>query len=285
MKNPAHGIPYGIAPWHQVTWDARAAGNFIGGGIGAGTLAMLPLAGPDMGATGVLALIGLAFVLAGLGSVALELGRPFRALNVFRNPRTSWMSREALAGVVLGASVLAFAGGIVQATLVVALPALAFMYCQARLLNAARGIPAWDDRHVVPFIVATALAEGTGLLVVAAAFRGTDATLETAALAVLVAARTAIWHGYMRSLERTAPRARQALRRAGRGIVFLGGAAPLALLLTALALASQQARPLLALAGFGALAAGAYAKYAIVTRAGFNRGFHLPVLPVRGGRP
>ena len=37
-------------------------------------------------------------------------------------------------------------------------------------------------------------------------------------------------------------------------------------------------------AGGAALAAGAWLKFALVTRASFNQGFSLPHLPVRGGR-
>ena len=55
------------------------------------------------GATGVeraaLLLAGLALVGFGLFCVSLELGRPLRALRVFRNPRTSWMAREAWTSV------------------------------------------------------------------------------------------------------------------------------------------------------------------------------------------
>jgi phenylacetyl-CoA:acceptor oxidoreductase subunit 2 len=50
--------------------------------------------------------------------------------------------------------------------------------------------------------------------------------------------------------------------------------------------ASAAQIPLIALiAGLAATAAGAYTKYAIVTRAGFNQGFALAHLPVRGVRP
>ena len=36
MSAPARGTPYGATAWHQTSWDWRAAGNFIGGGAGAG---------------------------------------------------------------------------------------------------------------------------------------------------------------------------------------------------------------------------------------------------------
>jgi hypothetical protein len=40
----------------------------------------------------------------------------------------------------------------------------AFLYCQARILRAAKGIPAWRTPWVVPLIVLSGLAEGGALL-------------------------------------------------------------------------------------------------------------------------
>ncbi len=40
--------------------------------------------------------------------------------------------------------------------------ALVFVYCQGRMLQAARGIPAWREPLLVPLIVVTGLAEGAG---------------------------------------------------------------------------------------------------------------------------
>jgi hypothetical protein len=42
--------------------------------------------------------------------------------------------------------------------------AAAFLYCQARILRAAMGIPAWRGPWVVPLIVVSGLAEGGALL-------------------------------------------------------------------------------------------------------------------------
>ncbi len=58
-----------------------------------------------------LILAGLALVGLGLFCVSLELGRPLRALNVIRNPRTSWMAREAwVAGALFPAGLAAAFG-------------------------------------------------------------------------------------------------------------------------------------------------------------------------------
>ena len=84
------------APWLQRNWDIRAACNFIGGGSGTGLIlaaAAAQFAGWPYFLAGVLAVALIGF---GLSMVWLEIGRPFRALNVFFHPQTSWMSREAL---------------------------------------------------------------------------------------------------------------------------------------------------------------------------------------------
>ena len=38
-------MSYGFRPWLQTSWDARAAANFIGGGIGSGLLVFAALSG------------------------------------------------------------------------------------------------------------------------------------------------------------------------------------------------------------------------------------------------
>ena len=80
----------------QSHWDWRAAGNFVLGGAGSSLLAWSALAA--LGGAVLLwpVLLALALVGAGLGCVWLEIGRPWRALNVFRHPQRSWMTREGL---------------------------------------------------------------------------------------------------------------------------------------------------------------------------------------------
>ena len=88
-------LSVGPAPRQQYQWDWRAAGNFMGGGAGAGLLLFTQLSGVKGIAAIVLVLGGLGLVGLGLFCVWLEIGRPLRAMNVFFNARTSWMSREA----------------------------------------------------------------------------------------------------------------------------------------------------------------------------------------------
>jgi phenylacetyl-CoA:acceptor oxidoreductase 26-kDa subunit len=66
-----------------------------------------------------------------------------------------------------------------------------------------------------------------------------------------------------------------------------GTLVPLALIAAIVggAVSAAQTPLIAAIAGLAATAAGVYTKYTIVTRAGFNQGFALAHLPVRGVRP
>ena len=94
-------MSFGPAPWQQTNWDWRAAANFICGGAGAGLIVFAALSGAAGAPLTGLLLGGLALVGAGLFCVWLEIGRPLRALHVFFNPRTSWMTRESFIAVLL----------------------------------------------------------------------------------------------------------------------------------------------------------------------------------------
>ncbi len=277
-------VPYGATPWHQTSWDWRAAGNFMGGGLGAGIIVAAALSGATGRAGALLFAAGVIAVGLGLGSVALELGRPLRALNVFRNPRTSWMSREAIAAAALMLAGLAAIGGVAGAAAIAAALALVFVYCQARLLQAAKGIPAWREPRVVWLLVATGLAEGAGFYWLTMGLHRAASTTLLVTFVVLLLARVVAWWGYRQHLAGLNPRAARALERAGAGLVRIGTIAPLALLAAAAFAPDPYATALQALAGLCALVAGSWFKFALVTRAAYNRGFVLPQLPVRGAR-
>ena len=278
-------MSYGPNPWHQTSWDARAAGNFMCGGAGAGLIVFTALSGVGGPALTGLMLAGLALVGLGLFSVFLETGRPLRAINVLFNPRTSWMSREAIAAALLVAAVAAVVAGIAPFVWVAAALALVFVYCQARMLQAAKGIPAWREPLLVPLVVTTGLTEGGGLFLLALPLTGFVTPLLLMAFGLLLIARILVWQAYRRRLRNGLARgAAQALDRAGRMLQVAGTAVPLALvaLLVAGAVGSGQVTILAALAGLAAAFAGAYFKFTLVTRAGFNQGFVLAHLPVRG---
>lgn len=252
--------------WLQRHWDARAAANFIFGGTGSGLLVAAALTGIFQDT---LMLAALVLIAAGLGAVWLEIGRKLRAVHVFFNPFTSWMTRESFAAALLFALGLAYLvfheKALFQAA---AIAAAGFLYCQARILRAAKGIPAWRAAEVVPLIVSTGLAEGTGL---GLCFSPTKEMLALFILAL--AARVIAWRRYRNAVKS------DALERPGAGLLWVGSSAPLLLLLFA-----QSFFWVAPLAGLAALAAGWWLKLALVTRASVNQGFSLPHLPVRGTR-
>ena len=197
------------------------------------------------------------------------------------------MAREAWASALLVPAGLAAAAGIAGFDWLALLLALAFVYCQARLLQAAKGIPAWREPLLVPLIVVTGLAEGAGVFFLTAPLTDAATMSLLVAFGVLLIARVLVWLAYRRRLAgKAAAGAIVALDRAGRVLQFVGTLLPLALVV-AVAAAVVAGEALLlttAVAGFAALMAGSYVKLMLVTRAGFNQGFALPHLPVRGVR-
>ena len=182
------------APRLQRSWDSRAACNFIGGGSGTGLLlaaAFAFAAGWSYFIAGTLAIALIGF---GLSMVWLEIGRPLRALNVFFHPQTSWMSREAILALpilMLGALAvlldqpfvsLPFQTHFLVAVLAsaVAVLGLVFLYCQARILRASLGVPAWREPALQSVIVITGLTEGLGATAVPLCLRGTATRLGNA---------------------------------------------------------------------------------------------------------
>ena len=248
----------------QRHWDARAAANFILGGTGSGALvsaAFIP------GGNSYLVALAMALVAAGLFAVWLKLGRKLRAANVLFNPFTSWMAREAFVALLLFPLALGalLTSGFLWAA---ALAALAFLWCQARILHAARGIPAWRAPQAVALVMSSGLAEGAALCVL---FSQDPLLLSFFALALLF--RALAWARYRAAVK--AP----ALEAPGKALVQIGTVAALALLLL-----SFEVPQAAGLAAAAAIATGWRVKFALVTRAAFHQGFSLPRLPVRGAR-
>ena len=283
-------MSFGPNPWQQTSWDWRAAGNFIGGGAGTGLLfACAFFAAPiadSAWTSNWLLLVGLALVGGGLTCVWLEIGRPQRALHVFFNPYTSWMSREGFVGLLLFPAVLMAVlgfGGWIWASAVLA---LLFLYCQSRMLPAAKGIPAWRSKLVTPLVFVTGLCEGYGVFLLLGLVHARVSGSAMLSFTALVLVRIAVWTVYRRVVDASlASRARAALDVAGSRLVLFGTIAPLVLLGTSLVLPAGVVQAgLIAAAGASAALAGALVKYILVTRASFNQGFALKHIPVRGVR-
>jgi len=278
---------YGPTPWQQTNWDWRAAGNFVCGGAGGGLIVFAALSGAQGLAMTALLLGGMALVGTGLLCVWLELGRPLRSLNVFFNPRTSWMTREAFAATLLMPAALAAAAGLPGFKWLAAVLAIAFVYCQSRMLQAAKGIPAWREPLIVPLVVLTGLAEGGGLYMAARAADAAGQPLLLTLAGAAMLARAVLWQAYRRRIATSAaPRALAVLDAAGRPLQIAGSLLPVVLiaLVASGVIGGALATLALVLAGLLAAAAGSWFKFTLVTRAGFNQGFALVHLPVRGVR-
>ena len=200
-KDVAPNLRFGIT--HQQSWDWRAAGNFMFGGTGGSLMfitaaASFPESPPD-----VLGLVSLLIVAAGLALVWLEIGRPWRFLNVYLNPGTSWMTREAAAALILFA--LALAGVLAHQPILIGLAGLAglvFLYCQTMMLRASKGVPAWRLPAIPPLVISTGLSEGVALLLLILSLTAAAPDWLRYLLLALIVLRAYAWWNYQAELGR-----------------------------------------------------------------------------------
>ena len=278
----------GIAPWLQKFWDWRAAGNFICGGTGTGFMVCGAVAALAGAPATPLALVAAAFVAAGLFSVWLELGRPFRSINVLFNAKTSWMTREAMVAAPL--FVLAAAAAFWASPMLLVLAAatgLIFLYCQGRILIASKGIPAWRVPQILPLIMSTGITEGIALFLVLGQVlvpnnyaQAMHAALAALVLSIIV--RAWALRSYRLSLEAGAPsKAISILHRAEVGFTAFGQILAAVLAAGALLIAEVDSG-LAVMAGSCALFGGWYLKFTIIARASVNQGYAISFSPARG---
>jgi len=277
----------------QRFWDWRAAMNWMFGGVGSG-LAMVTGVGLWLGLVEpsrapALYLASAILVATGLFFVFLKIGRKMRFWRAATRWQTSWMTRELYVALVYFPAVLAclLAPGPLPFALAT-VSAAGFLFCQAKILHRARGIPAWRVASMPWMIVATGLFEGWGALAIAQSASGaatgaaTGGALATAGM-VLALANALLWRGYVAGAasQGLPPLARRVLRAFTVPLHAIGHLAPAALAAGALAL-PHAAGPLLALAGAAAIVGGAAWKFTVIVRAGFAQGFELPRAPQRG---
>jgi phenylacetyl-CoA:acceptor oxidoreductase subunit 1 len=287
LADPANAL---VGPL-QGFWDWRAAMNWIFGGAGSGMAVAAWLAsysgivaGGNLPAAHAIA-AGLMAI--GLFFVFLKIGRKTRFWRAASRPQTSWMSREiyvvaaffpvVLANLISPDAWLSLAGGVL---------AFAFLVCQAKILHRARGIPAWRAPLIPWMIVASGLLEGTCLLaLLLIGFQGSGRIAPMLPLAglILVALNAALWIAYRTSAAKQGivPLARRVIAGISTPLHAIGHALP------ALAFVLALARPDIALVcmltgAVAAIAGGAYCKFMIVARGGFQQGYAMPMLPQRG---
>ncbi len=276
-----------INPRRQTNWDWRAAGNFIGGGSGSGLLLFYAIAAVSGLVSPLAGLMGLGLIGLGLFCVWMEIGRPLRAMNVFRHVQTSWMTREAMVAppLFLCGLLSVWTGNALWAALT-GLLAIAFLYCQARIVHAAKGVPAWRAQRSVPLLFATGLCEGAGFLAFVLAFEGkaSQAAWLPVVLLPLLIARALFWRAYRRELsaQNTPRQALAALNKIEVPFIWTGHAATGTLIVAALAIPALNGAWLAGAAGLLVAVSGWLFKYTLIVRASFKQGYALPRLPVRG---
>jgi phenylacetyl-CoA:acceptor oxidoreductase subunit 2 len=276
-----------VEPWHQPHWDWKAAANFLCGGAGAGLFAFAAAANLGGAPVWPVGLFALALVGIGLALLMFKIGRPLRFIYVLMQPQRSWMTREAWVVAAFFPVVLAalwFDNSVL--TTIAAVLGLAFLFCQAMILKAAKGVPIWRAHNIVPLMVSTGMAEGGGLFLCAAAALpslGSSVFPAAAFVAMLAAARAWEWHCYFVHLRKDGAPARSVeILGACRGwFSALGFIAPVALIALGLVL-PDVAQVLFAVAGVMVFAAGWALKFIMITRAAYNQGFALDYTPVRG---
>lgn len=274
-----------LSPRQQRNWDWRAAANFIAGGAGGSLLLWTALAGFQSGVTRMAIFLGLALIGTGLTCVWFEIGRPWRALNVYKHVATSWMTREAMvAAVLFPVGGLALLTAIPTLIVVTGVLGAVFLYTQARILAANKGIPTWRHPRSVPLMVSTGLAEGAGFLLCVTSLSSLAIGMwGLVGVIALIAARAYSWKAYLGALmtDGAPDGALTVLNRFAPRFVLFGHILPGLTVVAVLAGMPGQAG-LSFIAGIMVVAAGWTMKFILVRRAAFTQGLALKHLPVRG---
>ena len=138
-------------------------------GLGFGLLVFLGLKMPDV--TGVLAfvffVIGLGLAVAGLISSTFHLGRPERSLKAFKQWRSSWLSREAIAAVFTLSVMAIYAIGRVFFDydirilgVVGAIMSIVTVFTTSMIYAQLKSIPRWNTKLTPAYFLSLSLAGG-----------------------------------------------------------------------------------------------------------------------------
>ena len=168
----------------------------------------------------------------------------------------------------------------------VALTAMVFLYCQARILHASKGIPAWRVAMMPSMLMLAGIYEGVGAL--AMLFAWMPAAMPPTFLLplaglLLAVASAAVWRAYLGGAAESGigPLARADLAAATPAIHVVAHGVPF------LCFAGFMIWPLgpdwlLGVAGAFAVAGGVVWKWVVITRACHEQGFALARWPQRG---
>ncbi|MCG3146432.1 MAG: hypothetical protein HONDAALG_04498 [Gammaproteobacteria bacterium] len=261
----------------QTNWDWRAAANFMFGGGGGALLLAAAMAGSEASTHLSATLLGMALMGTGLTMVWLEIGRPWRAANVMFKPQNSWMTREAY---VAGCAFLLAAGSLLfrltWLPMAAGLAGIAFLYCQARILRTAKGVPAWREPSIVMLIVTTGLVEGIAYLLLVQVALAEPAGNFLMLLAGFLMLRLLAWFIYRGRLLASNPpsQVKAALPRLGSWFVLFGHFLPV-LLIAGSYMDSPFSLINTSISTIIVVLSGWHLKFVLVTRLAHVQGFGL----------
>lgn len=261
----------------QTNWDWRAAANFMFGGGGGALLLAAAMAGRDASAHLPATLLGMALMGTGLTMVWLEIGRPWRAANVMFKPQNSWMTREAyVAGCALSLAAGSLLIRLTWLPMAAGLAGIAFLYCQARILRAAKGVPAWREPSIVMLIVTTGMVEGIAYLVLVQVAFAEPAENIQMFLAGFLILRLFAWFIYQGRLLASDPpsQVKAALPRLGTWFVIFGHFFPV-LLIAGSYMDSPFSQINTSISTIIVVLSGWHLKFVLVTRLAHVQGFGL----------
>lgn len=281
--------------WCRV-WQWPAVVNLIMGGSAAGLfLTSLTVDPAGAGGAGTFP-VGLKWavsVLVGLGfsAVGFEAGRPGSAGYLLHHLKSSWMSREVLAGLglVVFSGLDALFPTMVFKT-VAGFGAIALLFCHGAMVNGARGATAWNRHVVVLHFFTSGISLGFGLLLIWTPGMHFENLQRTMGLGLtILAINLLVWLSYVFLIkEEEFGKATSSLRRPKSLAlaVGLGHLLPALLLIVLLGTgpSSSESIPfavLCILSGASVVMGGIYQKGALLLQTNLFRGIRAELCSVR----
>lgn len=278
-----------IRPTKPEVWGWPVVVNFVLGGMATGfyllNSLLTILQNGTLGVSQPLGFKLLASVLTSLGFLALtvEAGRPLRGRHLFRYLRRSWMSREALAGVIfIPAAALDWLFPHPVLWVLAAAAAIGLMISHGFIVYRIRAVTAWNVPLMPLLFLTSGFATGSGLVLLAALGKLTLGIGPMMVGLICVVLNLAVWLLYLHWPHDVAFReATEALRRPSSLIftVGIGHLLPILVLLLLIApsicTGGELWHIVTALAGLAIVAGGVSQKVGIILKAGYLRGIVL----------
>ncbi len=260
----------------QSAWHLSAALNLTLGGMGAGFyLVTLLLILPESSSwtqslmqTAVFKLLGPLLVGMGLLSLTTEAGQPVHSIYLLTNLRRSWMSREALAGVIfIVAAVLDWLVPNPVLRGIASLAGLFFIVAQGMIVSRASSVITWYAPIVALFFLTCGLATGSGLMLIVSSLFRVPSTVSLPLVGLVTAiANALVWYVYLRTPGEAFQRGIEPLRQPSNMALTIGVGHLLPIVLLIAALASPQ--PLtIAVAGLALIFGGVRQKFGLAFKA------------------